>query len=95
MFDFKKVKEIYLPISLFLVSAVFFVYLQYVEPSESVEKKITLKASHDPKVYLDEKLKQPKSCEGTYFGLAHASSGAKSVETSGPTPGRTAIHRQW
>ena len=60
MFDFKKVKEIYLPISLFLVSAVFFVYLQYVEPSESVEKKITLKASHDPKVYLDEKLKQPK-----------------------------------
>lgn len=56
----KNFKEIYLPLGVFLISIFAFVYLQYVEPSESVEKKIALKASHDPKIQTDIGKPEPK-----------------------------------
>lgn len=54
-----KTKEIIFPTLIFFVSIIGFIYIKFIEPNDSVEKKITLKSSHDPKVYLDENLKVP------------------------------------
>ena len=56
----KEFKEIYLPILIFIFSISAFVFLKYIEPSESVEKQILLKATHDPQVQVHNMEKLPK-----------------------------------
>lgn len=56
----KDFKEIYLPIIVFFLAVVGFIYINYVEPSESVEKKIALKQSHDPQIKVDTTKPVPK-----------------------------------
>ncbi len=49
----KNFKEIYLPILVFAVAIGAFLYINILEPRESVDKMIALKVTHDPKVMLD------------------------------------------
>lgn len=53
-------REIYLPIIIFSVAIGSFLFMQYSESTETAEKKVLLKASHDPKIEVRNIEKLPK-----------------------------------
>jgi hypothetical protein len=52
-------KNFYIPILVFILSVAIFFYSNYSTSKESVEKQIILKASHDPKIFIDNSKEEP------------------------------------